>query len=106
MFAYKGNTANGYITVSNAVVIGQWAHVTCAYNQGTVTCYINGIQAATANGFSFNNILKTSNFIGKGNWGNPYVNAMFDELKIFNRPLNLAEINSEMNKLQPYVITL
>ncbi len=67
--------------------------------------YLNGIQIGSSTGVTLNNIVKTQNYIGKSNWdADPLINdAIFDEFKIFNRPLNSSEITREMNKLQPQI---
>ena len=70
--------------------------------------YLNGTQIGSSTGVTLNNIVKTQNFIGKSNWAaDPLVNdAIFDEFKIFNRPLNSSEIKSEMNKSQPQIVII
>ncbi len=59
---------------------------------------MNGIltDVATATG-SPNNIMRAKNYIGKSNWGDPNVDAIYDELKIFSIALNQSQIRFEMN---------
>ena len=75
-----------------------WFHLAVEFNSGTMLVFKNGIQIGSLSGVSFNNIVKISNFFGKSNWVNdPLLNdAVIDELKIFNRPLNSSEITNEM----------
>ena len=41
-----------------------------------------------------------SNFFGHSNFRNdPDVNAIFDEIKVFNRPLSPTEVAVEMNNI-------
>ena len=69
--------------------------------------YLNGVQAASKSSVPYALSVKSYNFMGKSNWAvDPLIDdAIFDEFKIFNRPLNSSQIISEMNKLQPQIIT-
>ena len=71
------------------------------YNSGTVSLYINGVQFGSKSGYLMNNVVRTTNYIGRSNWIDPNINAVLDEIKIFNRPLTVSEICTEMNKPQP-----
>ena len=47
--------------------------------------------------------MRSTNYVGhSAGGGNADMNAIFDELKIFNRSLSANEILTEMNKAQPY----
>jgi hypothetical protein len=92
---------------THSVPINQWTHVSTTYNMGVLKIYTNGIETGSLSGTSYNpNIMRTKNFVGRSNWypTDQDVNATFDELKIFNRPLSSNEIMNEMNILQPYKI--
>ena len=79
--------------------LNKWQHVAFTFTSSNLQAniYVNGSLTAlgTATGRP-NNIVRTKNFIGKSNWANPNVNAIFDELKIFSVALNQSQIRYEM----------
>ena len=84
---------------SLALELSTWTHLAFVYSLGNVSMYTNGQLTDFSAGFSFRNITKKSNFFGHSNFNqDPDVNAVFDEIKIFNRPLSPAEIETEMDK--------
>ena len=102
-------TIQKYIDSSETLNTNTWIHYAITYSSSnTMLMYLNGIQIGSSTGVTLNNIVRTQNYIGKSNWdGDPLINdAIFDEFKIFNRPLNSSEITSEMNKLQPQIIII
>jgi hypothetical protein len=38
------------------------------------------------------NVMRTSNYVGKSLWADPLANAIYDELRIYNRALDVVEI--------------
>ena len=80
-----------------------WTHLAFTFNLGTVNMFVNGQQVFSQQGFSFNNIVRTKNYIGHSNYnGDPDANAIYDEIKIFKRPLSAAEVSAEMNMIEPF----
>ncbi len=50
----------------------------------------------------YNGILRGENYVGKCNTcASTFLNAVIDELKIFNRGLDIAEIVNEMSVKRP-----
>ncbi len=106
MLAFNGGTAQplAYILCSNYdyiridgntnVNLREWSHVSYTYNAGTISLYLNGNLIGTATGNSCpEKMERNSNFIGKSNWnGDGLLNAILDDFKIYNRPLNNDEI--------------
>ena len=80
--------------------LNQWQHVCFVYSvqaaANVAYMYVNGVLWATANVSDFNNVVRTTNFIGKSNWGDPNVNAIFDEIKIFSVALTQSQVQFEM----------
>ena len=68
---------------------------------GSLYLFINGLAAGSTTGYQLNKVLRETNYIGHGNWGDSNLNAVLDEFKIYNRPLSLNKIATEMNKPQP-----
>ena len=100
----NGATISSYLYSNLSIAQNQWAHVAMTYNNGTVSLYTNSQSAGSSSGFSMRSVLRTTNYLGRSNWGEPNINATFDELKIFNRPLSVNEIATEMNKPQPIIL--
>ena len=100
----NGATISNYLYSNQSIVLNQWTHVAMTYSAGTVSLYMNSQSAGSSSGFSTNSVLRTKNYLGHSNWGEPNINATFDELKIFKRPLSVNEIATEMNSPQPMII--
>ncbi len=80
-----------------------WTHLSFSFDSGKAKIFVNGQQVLSQQGILFNNIVTYRNYIGHSNYDNdPNANAIFDELKIFKRPLNAAEISTEMNMIEPF----
>ena len=77
--------------------LNQWSHIAATLSGTTATIYINGVAAGTATFPAPVNITRNNCYIGKSNWGDPYANAVFDELRIWNTAKTQAEIQASMN---------
>ena len=77
--------------------LNQWSHISATLSGTTATIYINGVATGTATFPTPVNVTRTKCYIGKSNWGDPYANAVFDELRIWNTAKTQAEIHSSMN---------
>ena len=91
---------------STSFQIGVWTHVATSINLNQIIIYINGQTLATGSGNACGAMRRTSCKIGRSdNYPTDTdLNAVLDELKIFNRVLSSAEILTEMNRPQPYEI--
>jgi len=77
--------------------IGVWQHVAFTLSGSTGKLYINGVPAATKNDFSVNPSglgYTTNNYIGKSVFGDPNVDGLIDDFRIYNRALSESEIQS------------
>ena len=84
----------------------QWQHLACIFSFPFYSIYIDGIETTTPRSktnlasFSFENVIRSSNFIGRSNWhhlADKDADADIDDLKFFNRALTQKEIQFEMN---------
>lgn len=82
---------------SQTLPLNQWSHIAATLNGTVATIYINGVAAGTATFPTPVNIVRSKCYIGKSNWGDPYANAVFDELRIWNTALTQAQILASMN---------
>ncbi len=74
------------------VPAGQWSHLAFSVNNGAVYVYVNGVRRFSGAGFP--NVFTTVGGVfalGVNWWDAPYKGAM-DELRIYNRALNDAEV--------------
>nr|WP_246183198.1 DUF5695 domain-containing protein [Paenibacillus methanolicus] len=91
----SGNGSEQLITAPTPLATGVWKHVAVTLSGTTGILYVDGVEAARNNAMT----LKPSslgatnlNYLGKSNWGDPNLNGVVDEFKIFNRALSAAEI--------------
>lgn len=87
---------------------GEWHHVACVFDNGTLNIYIDGIlDATTSSGSTFGSGIRRYGFVGVGSESdtyngstgpNDYFNGEMDEFKIWNRALSQNDIRSNMAK--------
>lgn len=87
----------GQFQANQTLPLNQWSHVAGTLNGSAATIYINGVAAGTSTFSSPVNIVRNNCYIGKSNWSDPYADAVFDELRIWNTAKTQAEIQSSMN---------
>ena len=72
----------------------QWHNMVCVLSGTTLTLYVDSVFAGNASNASFNgNMLKNTLLIGKNFTGNLFKGYM-DDVRIYNRPLSISEVNS------------
>ena len=84
------------------IKLGVWTHVATTVNYMDNNVYINGRLVGTATGGICTAVERFSCKIGRDDANGSYLNAVLDELKIFNRVLTSTEISNEMTLLEPY----
>ena len=60
--------------------------------------YVNGILASTVTDSTIPVVAnRTSNFLGKSNWADPYLNGNINVAQIYNRALSAGEVLANFN---------
>jgi hypothetical protein len=95
-FSYNSSSKT-YIEASSIIKLNQWYFISFVLSGTTGYIYVNGSQVATKLLLIVpNNITRTSNYIGKSNFENiSNADAIYDEIKIYNRALTSIEISSQ-----------
>ena len=102
-YTYGTSGAPGFYVEGNqfqatqTLPLNQWSHIAATLSGTTATIYINGVAAGTSTFPVPVNVTRNNCYIGKSNWGDPYADAVFDELRIWNTARTPAEIQSSMN---------
>jgi hypothetical protein len=102
---FQTNTTNGiqygtnkqgaaWAWAQSAYTVGAWSHLVATFQSGSMTLYINGVQAATAT-YPHTGAVQTTLplWLGRG-VGGGYFAGSLDDLGIWNRVLTPAEIGS------------
>ena len=94
---FKGGTGT-YVVASNALTLNTWQYLSVTQSaSGAVTIYKNGQSIATGTVQVANNITRTTNYIGKSNWGDPFYAGEMSSAGIWNVALTAAQVQSAMN---------
>ena len=103
---WQGGASLGQQTPTGVLPTGQWIYVTETLAPGPggnniSTLYINGQLApnnATRTYAALPNIItRTSNYIGKSNWADGYMDGYMDELFVYDRALSSTETQALYN---------
>jgi uncharacterized protein len=92
-----GSGAEQQLTGSSALPTGEWVHLAVTLSGTTGTLYVNGQVAATNTGMTLHpsSLGDPGNlWIGKSEFGDPFLTGAVDEFQIFDRALSQAEISS------------
>jgi hypothetical protein len=88
-------------TGSSQLAINTWTHLAATYDGATLRIYVNGIQtgskAVTGNMLTSTGALRIG---GNAVWGEWFA-GLIDEVRIYNRALSQAQIQSDMNTAIP-----
>jgi hypothetical protein len=112
LFSPNGNGSNGigisvtggdpyYLTDIN-YNDNTWRHITwtltyAAENvtSSTWTVYVNGVSKASVSSRYYPpTVTRTSNYIGRSNWSDPYYNGYIDDFRVYHRVVTAAEAAS------------
>jgi hypothetical protein len=82
---------------TTALPVNTWSHIAMTYDKANVRLYVNGTQVAS--GPATANIATSSNplQIGGDNIYGQYFNGRVDDVRVYNRALSAAEIQTDMN---------
>jgi hypothetical protein len=95
-----GGTFNGavdYVGGPSANPVNTWTHVALTYNGTTLQLYVNGIQVSSK---AMSGAIQTNSSplrIGGNSPYGEYFNGRIDEVRIYNRALSQAEIQTDMS---------
>ena len=96
---WVGNTSSGYQSVNSVAVpsLNIWQHVAGVYDGTVASIYVNGVLSATAPiSYATFGVPSNSIVIG-GNTISENFNGDIDEVRVWNRPLCIAEIVNNIN---------
>ena len=103
-------TSSGIVDFGSTTRVddGEWHHIACVFNNGTLEIFIDGILDASTTGGNFFGIGSTRyGFLGTGSesttfngttFPNSYFDGELDEFRIWNRALSQIEIRTNMAK--------
>ena len=101
----SNNAEQGFTTARPA--LNQWMHLVVAQEGTTVRMYLNGVQVASRANTTLNPANSigqaTNSFIGKSQWSDPYLNSSIKDVRIYNKPLNVDQINQIMQDFKPVI---
>lgn len=90
-------TAGNFVLGTGAVPTTAWTYLAATYDGATLKFFVNGVQVGSKTGVSA--IVPSTGPLrigGNGVWGE-YFRGLIDDVRIYNRPLTAAEIQSDMN---------
>ena len=89
--------ADTSVTGPAAIALNAWTHLAASYDGTTLKLYVNGAQAASR--AASGSVATSTNPLRLGGntiWGE-YFAGVIDEVRIYNRALSAAEIQTDMN---------
>lgn len=93
-----GSTQYNLLTSTSAITNNQNTHFAATANGSNWFIYKNGVQiATTASSVLPANVTRNSNYIGRSNWADPYINGKVYSAKIYNRALSPSEVAENFN---------
>jgi autotransporter-associated beta strand protein len=95
-FAFKlNNGAEQQINGTSAVSTGAWHHYAVTLNGRVGILYVDGVPVGTNSSMTINPSSlgnTTQNYIGKSQFGDPYLNGKVDEFRIYGSALSASEV--------------
>ena len=77
------------------IVLNEWIHLAVTFDGIQTNFYYNGIFSGSSLQSQPSNLVRNTNYIGKSNFGfDDLADAVYDELRIYNRVLDENEIKS------------
>lgn len=97
-FAIKNGGGEQFVETSS-LPVNEWVHVTVTLGNNTAKLYVNGEEAASADGITIkpSDFQPKVNYIGKSMYPDPLFNGMLDEFSIFNYAMNADEVMNVYN---------
>ena len=76
--------------------IGAWTHIALTYDGSMLRLYVNGVQAATLAASGTIQASSSPLWIGGNQPYGEYFNGLIDDVRVYNRALSDAEIQTDM----------
>ncbi len=89
--------ASYYTLGTTQITINQWTHLAATYDGAVLRLYVNGVQAGSLSRTGSINTTSNPLRIGGNNVWSEWFNGLIDEVRIYNRALTQAEIQTDMN---------
>jgi DUF1680 family protein len=92
-----GSGGEQRINATQPLPTGKWTHLAVTLADGTGTLYVDGVPVAANPAMTLTPAslgATTNNWIGRSQFGDPYLNAAVDEFQIFDRALTAAEVQA------------
>lgn len=100
LYIFQGSSAYT-LSATNGLVFNTWVNYTATANGANWYIYRNGVQIATmASSVLPLNVTRNSNFIGRSNWPDPYLNGNVSVAAIYNKALTAAEVQQNFTALR------
>ena len=93
---YNGGGAFNATISPNPITFNTWDHYAFTLRSNIGSLYINGNLVASSTQYLPKCINRTYNYIGKSNFQDYNANAIYDEIRLYNRALDLVEIQNLM----------
>ena len=90
-------TSTQFVTGTTANPVNTWTNVALTYDGTIVRLYVNGTQVATRNQTGAVQTSSNPLWIGGNQPYGEFFNGLIDEVRVYNRALSPAEIQSDMN---------
>lgn len=100
LHVYYGAQAPTILETTRRIPLDTWSHVAATIDStGRATIYVNGQVWASGIGMHYpNEVTRTQNYVAKSNWSQDgYFKGREGDLRVWNRALTQAEIQTEMN---------
>ncbi|MBI4583047.1 MAG: LamG domain-containing protein [Planctomycetes bacterium] len=86
-----------YIMVGSALPANAWSHLAATYDGSRLRLYVNGVEKGSAAQAGGINPSSTPLRLGGNTYGDEFFPGRIDEVRIYNRALTAAEIQTDMN---------
>src|SRR6185436_11156034 len=100
---YTHNGVEVNLLGSSPVALGAWTHLAATFDGATLRLYVNAAQVASMATANAIDVTTGALRIGGNTVWTEYFDGLIDEVRIYNRPLNPAEIQSDMAAAVPAV---
>ena len=96
----RGSVVKGssYYQMDTPIVtpnLNQWYYMAFTLNGNVGSIYLNGVLSSSAILSPINSMIRSMNYIGRDSYGDTKINAVYDEIKIYQGAMSAAAIQSD-----------